>query len=265
MDYETPSYRAFSYFINREIKGAIQDIFKAVMAYLERADEVDLQYLYIDGSKFEVNANKYTWVWKRETEKSRYRLFAKITELLMDMNETLAYTGLKIQTNTEYTPDSLEAAMSGYVSFCHVDEEEFVSRRGHRKSCEQRYYEKRKEYTKKLKEYVVKLKICGPDRNSYSKMDHDTTFMRMKTDYMGNDQLLSAYNMQIGVADEYIAVAEVMQHWSDMDCFVPLKDKFYEIYGFYLKYPIADAGYGSFNNYLFCQEHGMEKYMKFPM
>ena len=82
---------------------------------------------------------------------------------------------------------------------------------------------------------------------------------------MGNDQLLPAYNIQIGVADEYIAVADVMQYRSDMDCFVPLMEKFHELYGFYPRYPVADAGYGSFNNYLFCQEHGMEKFMKSPM
>lgn len=265
MDYETPSYRAFSYFINEEIKGSVQDIFKAVMAYIETTDGVDLQHLYIDGSKFEANANKYTWVWKKATEKSRYRLFAKITKLLTDINRTLTYTGLKIETNTEYTPESLEMILSRYVFFCHIDEKKFVSGRGHRKSQEQRYYEKLKKYTEKLREYVVKLKICGSDRNSYSKTDHGATFMRMKKDFMGNDQLLPAYNIQIGVADEYIAVVDVMQHRSDMDCFVPLMEKFYEIYGFYPKYPIADAGYGSFNNYLFCQEHGMEKYMKFPM
>ncbi len=96
------------------------------------------------------------------------------------MNRTLAYTGLKIETNTEYTPDSLEAVMSRYVFFCHVDKTEFVSGRGHRKSREQRYYEKLEGYTEKLREYVVKIKICGPDRNSYSKTDHDATFMRMK-------------------------------------------------------------------------------------
>lgn len=73
---------------------------------------------------------------------------------------------------------------------------------------------------------MVKLKTCGTDRNSYSKTDHDATFMRMKKDYMGNDQLLPAYNIQIRVADEYIAVAEVMQHRSDMDCFVPLMKNF---------------------------------------
>ena len=139
--------------------------------------------------------------------------------------------------------------------------------------------------------------------------------MRMKKDYMGNDQLLPAYNIQIGVADEYIAVAEVMQHrsdtsiWqkktypditasrlsgvysvfvsifspvyasdiqigvadeyiavaevmqhrSDMDCFVPLMKKFYGIYGFYPRYPIADAGYGSFN-----KDHCDNFYPLFP-
>ena len=82
---------------------------------------------------------------------------------------------------------------------------------------------------------------------------------------MGNDQLLPAYNVQVGVADEYIAVVDVNQYRSDMDCFVPLMNKFYTTYGFYPKYPVADAGYGSYNNYIFCEQHGMEKYMKFTM
>ena len=55
------------------------------------------------------------------------------------------------------------------------------------------------------------------------------------------------------------------QYRSDTDCFVPLMDKFKAIYGSYPKYPVADAGYGSYNNYIFCEQNGMEKYMKFPM
>lgn len=141
----------------------------------------------------------------------------------------------------------------------------FVHGRGHRKTTQQRHYEKLREYTAKLEEYVEKIKICGENRNSYSKTDHSATFMRIKTDYMGNDQLLPAYNVQVGVADEYIAVVDVNQYRSDMDCFVPLMNKFYTTYGFYPKYPVADAGYGSYNNYIFCEQHGIEKYMKFPM
>ena len=112
---------------------------------------------------------------------------------------------------------------------------------------------------------MEKIKICGEERNSYSKTDHSATFMRIKTDYMGNDQLLPAYNVQVGVADEYIAVVDVNQYRSDMDCFIPLMNKFYTTYGFYPKYPVADAGYGSYNNYIFCEQHEMKKYMKFPM
>ena len=105
----------------------------------------------------------------------------------------------------------------------------------------------------------------GEKRGSYSKTDKSATFMRIKTDYMGNDQLLPAYNLQIGVCEEYIATVDVKQYASDMDCFVPLMEKFNEIYGRYPKYPIADAGYGSYNNYLYCEQHGMEKFMKFTM
>ncbi len=82
---------------------------------------------------------------------------------------------------------------------------------------------------------------------------------------MGNDQLLPAYNMQVAVCDEYIATVDIKQYESDTDCFVPLMEKFNNQYGKYPLYPIADAGYGSYNNYLYCERHGMEKYMKFTM
>jgi hypothetical protein len=89
--------------------------------------------------------------------------------------------------------------------------------------------------------------------------------MRIKTDYMGNDQLLPTYNVQIAVADEYIAMVDVNHYRSDMDCFIPLMERFSKTYGFYPRYPVADAGYGSYNNYLYCEQKGMEKYMKFTM
>ena len=82
---------------------------------------------------------------------------------------------------------------------------------------------------------------------------------------MGNDQLLPAYNVQIAVADEYIAMVDVNHYRSDMDCFIPLMEHFHDVYGLYPKYPVADAGYGSYNNYLYCEQTGMEKYMKFTM
>ena len=93
----------------------------------------------------------------------------------------------------------LDEVLSSYRILRKIDESTFVHGRGHRKTTEQRNVEKLIEYRDKLSEYVEKLEICGEDRNSYSKTDPSATFMRMKRDYMGNDQLLPAYNVQVGV------------------------------------------------------------------
>ncbi len=265
MDHQTPTYRTFGYFINEVLGDSIEDIFYDINQTLIDHENIDLQHLYIDGTKFEANANKYTWVWRKSTEKSRYRLFAKISTLIEEINKTLAFTGVKMQVNTEYVPDELREMADAYAAYCKLDTNTFVYGRGHRKTVFQRQYEQLCAYASKLDEYVEKLHICGTERNSYSKTDPDATFMRVKSDYMGNDQLLPAYNVQIGVADEFIAVLDVNHYRSDMDCFAPLMETFHRHYGMYPKYPVADAGYGSYNNYLFCEQHGMEKYMKFPM
>lgn len=265
MDNKKPSYRTFGYFINEVLDESIEDIFNDINKAIFEKDNVDLNHIYIDGSKFEANANKYSWVWKKATEKSRYRLFEKITTLFNEINVDFASSGLYIETNTEYTPDQLHKIAERYIKIWNLNPETFVYGKGHKKTVQQRQYEKLLEYTSKLEEYIEKIDICGPDRNSYSKTDNSATFMRIKKDYMGNDQLLPAYNIQVGVADEYIAVVDVNQYRSDMDCFIPLMEQFYKTYGFYPKYPTADAGYGSYNNYIYCEQKGMEKYMKFPM
>ena len=76
---------------------------------------MDLQHLYIDGSKFEANANKYSWVWKKATEKSRYCLFDKITKLLQEINEEISCTGTRLCINTEYAPEYLKESAGKYA------------------------------------------------------------------------------------------------------------------------------------------------------
>ena len=265
MDHQTPSYRTFGYFINEILQDKIENIFNDINHAIFNDEHVDLQHLYIDGSKFEANANKYTWVWKKATEKFRYKLYEKITAEIEEINAEIAWSGVQITTNPEYVPDYLNEIVEQLVLLWELDTSTFVYGSGKRKSKEQRHYEHLTTFCQKLQEYLQKIEICGPNRNSYSKTDNSATFMRIKTDYMGNDQLLPAYNVQIGVADEYIAVIDVNHYRSDMDCFVPLMEHFKQTYGFYPKYPVADAGYGSYNNYIFCEQNGIEKYMKFPM
>lgn len=265
MDHQTPSYRTFGYFINEILQDKIENIFNDINHAIFNDEHVDLQHLYIDGSKFEANANKQTWVWKKATEKFRYKLYEKITAEIEEINAEIAWSGVQITTNPEYVPDYLNEIVEQLVLLWELDTSTFVYGSGKRKSKEQRHYEHLTTFCQKLQEYMQKIEICGPNRNSYSKTDNSATFMRIKTDYMGNDQLLPAYNVQIGVADEYIAVVDVNHYRSDMDCFVPLMEHFKQTYGFYPKYPVADAGYGSYNNYIFCEQNGIEKYMKFPM
>lgn len=265
MEHHAPSYRTFGYFIENVLKSSLEELFKDINNAIFAAEHVDLSHLYINGPKFEANANKYSWVWKKAAEKSRYRLFEKVTTLLNEINDEFAGFGIRVETNTEYVPDYLDEITQRYTKIVGIDESAFVYGKGHHKPPQQRRYERLREYTAKLQEYVEKIAVCGSNRNSYSKTDHSETFMRIKTDYMDNEQLLPAYNVQFGIADEYIAAADVNQYRSDMDCFVALLEKFHETYGFYPQYPVADAGYGSYNNYIYCEQHGMKKYMKFTM
>ena len=264
MDSKTPSYHCFGDFINEEVSEGIEDIFRAVMQYIGAKDHVDMQHIYIDGTKLEANASKYSWVWRKGTEKLRYKLFGKVTALLNEINEEISYAGIHMETGTEYTPEQLEELAKRYADLTGIEPQGTGDGHRRRKTAQQRHYENLVICAKRLSDYTEKLRICGPERNSYSKTDHDATFMRMKCDHMGNDRLLPGYNIQIAVADEYIAAVDVQRYRSDMDCFIPLMEKFRKLYGYYPRYPIADAGYGSYNNYIYCRDHGMEKFMKFP-
>ncbi len=261
-----PSFMTIDNFINNFLLDSIENIFNDINSIIFDKESVDLTHIYIDGTKIEANANKYTWVWKKACITSRNRVFSYMTELINEINDTdLNYYDFKIGMRKEYTVEYAEFILKEYAKIMLVDTKTFVHGIGKRKTQIQKHYEKLSEYTERLKKYSKRISTCGESRNSYSKTDTDATFMRIKRDYMGNDQLLPAYNLQMGICDEYIAVLDVTQYASDAECFIPLIEKFKKTYGFYPKYPVADAGYGNYNNYLYCEQTGMEKYMKFPM
>ena len=124
MNCETPSYRTFGYFIRNELSECISDIFQEINNYIFNKEGVDLQRVYIDGTKIEANANKYTWVWKKATEKFRYKLFKKITKLFEEMNQY--FSDFQVQTNTEYTPDCLAEVIKRYKKTFKIKEDDFV-------------------------------------------------------------------------------------------------------------------------------------------
>ena len=261
-----PSHMTISNFIHKELSGSVDQIFNDINSYIFAREKVDTDHVYIDGTKIEANANKYTWVWKKSCIKSRNKVFERLTSLISEMNQAMAvYRRATFDTRQEYAIEYVDYILTGFLKAVGMTEADFVHGKGKRKTSLQRLYEKVLDCRKKLKEYAYKISVCGDSRNSYSKTDRDATFMRFKKDHMKNDQLLPGYNLQLAICDEYIAHYGVFAFASDMDCFQPLMDGFFKRYQKYPRYPLADAGYGSFNNYLYCELHNMEKFMKFTM
>ena len=195
-DNPPPSHMTIDNFMNKTMLENIDRIFADVNEYIFQKEQVDLNHVYIDGTKISANAGKYSWVWKKSCEKNRIKLFAKITELLENMNAGTALLGVKFDIREEYAIEYLEEILKKYIELVGFDHGKAVHGKGNHKTSEQRLIEKFSEYIERLKKYAERIKICGNDRNSYSKTDHDATFMRMKRDHMGNDQLLPGYNIQ---------------------------------------------------------------------
>ena len=265
-DMDAPSFVTIGNFIRKSLTNSIENIFLEINKVIFEKDHVDLTHTYIDGTKIEANANKYSWVWKKSCITNRDKIFTKITDLLNTINEKdLANFGIKFETRNEYAIEYIEEIINKYREQLNIDVSGFVSSKGKRKTEHQKRYQELEKYLNKIKSYAKHIEICSEKRGSYSKTDNSATFMRIKRDYMGNDQLLPTYNVQTAICDEYIAVIDVKQYASGMDCFIPLMEKFNNLYGTYPEYPVADACYGSFNNYLYCEEHGMKKFIKFTM
>lgn len=164
---------------------------------------------------------------EKSCTKNRGKVFEKISTLIDAMNlEVLGYLNVKLEKREEYAIDYVSELLEMYKLGTKLEESTFVSGCGHRKSIQQKQYQDLQGYLERLKTYEHHIEVCGEERNSYSKTDHDATFMRIKRDYMGNDQLLPAYNLQTAVCDEYIAVVDVKPYASDMECFVPLMEKY---------------------------------------
>lgn len=84
--------------MRKELTDSIEQIFQDVNTYLFEKDHVDLEHTYIDGTKIEANANRYTWVWKKSCTKNRGKVFEKISRLIDAMNqELLGYSGVKLE------------------------------------------------------------------------------------------------------------------------------------------------------------------------
>jgi len=263
-DEARPSHTTICNFINDYLIDEIENISNDIVKYIVEKQNIDTSTVFIDGTKIEAFPNKYTWVWKNACITSRDRQFKHLKVLFQNINNSsLLEPGLAFDVKDSYSIEELEKNKEYLQSIIDKESIKFVFGKGKRKQIIQRFYEKLNAIIELLKGYAEKTDKCGDHRNSYSKTDLDATFMRMKTDYMGNTALLPAYNWQLVSAGEIILYAMTSQFASDNKCFVPLMEKYKEIYGKYPDNAVADAGYGNLETFDFCEKNNIGKFMKF--
>lgn len=87
-------------FMNESRSESISDIFTEINAHIFTEEKVDLEHVYIDGTKLMANAGKCTWVWKKSSIKNRNKTFEKITVSLKEINEAVAIYSVKFGVRT---------------------------------------------------------------------------------------------------------------------------------------------------------------------
>lgn len=236
--YTIGSHMVLGRFFAKLTVPVLEDLFRQLIEALQNIDQVSFSEVYIDGTKLEANANRYSFKWKRSIEKYLRKTQDKLIAVRDDIVEQIGIPA------HEYTDDELLVKLESIV---HVLGIQFVYGPGKRKHALQRLSEKIFDLRAKKQGYEKDLAIMG-DRNSYSKTDPDATFMRMKEDHMLNGQLKPGYNFQIAVASEYIVHLGIFPNPTDTKTLIPFLENFKRIHNCLPDKVVADAGYYSEKN-----------------
>jgi len=227
------------------------DLLTQFVELLMQEGHVSLKNIYIDGTKIESAAGRYTFVWRKSVEKYQNKLKEQLIEEL----------GMPEDSSLEYVTECVKQAFNNIRNICKSKNIVFVYGIGKRKTEYQRDYENKKEKLDKLQKYEEHLSIMA-DRNSYSKTDHDATFMRMKEDHMLNGQLKPAYNVQLASSGAFIVGVMGSQKSNDLHTLKPFLEQMMPHYGEYLSNIVADAGYESVENYAYLRDKWLRPYIK---
>lgn len=257
---KAPDHTTIARFRTLHFAPCCGNVMAEVTEFLYRAGEISGETLFIDGTKIEACANKYTFVWKKTVDGNLKKLLGKLAAFVENCEELY---GIRVVYRDQVKMKHVKKLRKKLYA---LKEEEgicFVHGAGHRKSLLQKSIETLEGYLSKLKEYTKKLYVCG-ERNSYSKTDPDATFMRMKEDAMGNGQLKAGYNLQHGVDSEYIVWLATGPQPNDIPTLLPFLDGLKEHLGrlFQYKKIVTDAGYESEENYSGLEKNGQEAYIK---
>ena len=251
----TPDYRTINYFRSKRLKAHIHNLFADVVRLLHELKYLSLDVQYIDGTKIESAANRYTFVWKGSVEKNKAKLETKINSVLNEIESQIKRDQSDMGKDETPRPiDSRELKNK----LAALNEQLKDSNR----SAGKQLKKLEEEHLTRLEKYETQLEILG-DRNSYSKTDQDAVFMRLKDDHMQNGQLKPAYNTQISTEGQFITHYSIHQTAGDTTTLATHLNGFEQQYGKQSKEVIADAGYGSEENYEMMEQKQLDAYVKY--
>jgi transposase len=257
-----PDHRTVNRFRGKIMKAVIDEVFYAVVEQLLDQGYIDLEKYFVDGTKLEANANKYSFVWRKSTEKYKAGLQEKVRALLDEIDE------LEAEEEAQYGDRDLEEVGEGKE----IDSEKLkevaekinqkLKKDPKNKTLKKAKRNLEKDFIPRQEKYEEQEKIFQ-GRNSYAKTDQDATFMRMKEDHMRNGQLKPGYNIQMGTQNQFVIGYSIHQRAGDTSC---LKTHLEHVKNWLGEYPenlIADAGYGSEENYAYLQDNHVTAYVKY--
>ena len=251
-----PDFRTINYYRGKRLKEGFDTVFTQVVRLLHEEGFVSLKVQYIDGTKIESVANKYTFVWRGSVEKYDARLKAKTEALLRQIEQNHAIEDKENPVPEELTAEEVTKRVERIkekVDADNLGKEE-------RKALKQIETDS----VPRMNRYREQLETMG-SRNSYSKTDPDATFMRMKEDAMLNGQLKPGYNIQISTENQFITNFGIYQRPTDTLTMISYLESFKARYGMQSEEIVADSGYGSEENYEYMFSNGMTPYVKYNM
>ncbi|WP_418791688.1 IS1182 family transposase [Phosphitispora sp. TUW77] len=250
-----------------DMKTIIDEVFQLLVEYMAAEGLINLEEYYLDGTKIEANANRYSFVWKKSVDKNQKKLREKVKGLLEEIDraneledelygdQDLPEMGENVVNNPEAVADLVGRINEALSKKGKNDKSVKITRKAARTLV--------KDCLPRAMKYKVQLAAIGNERNSMSKTDPEATFMRMKEDHMKNGQLKPAYNVQTGTQNQFVVGFSIHQKATDTSCLKVHLEGIKKAWGSVPQKIIADAGYGSEENYEYLKEQEIQNFVKY--
>jgi transposase len=253
---EKPDHNTINRFRSERLKGVLKEVFSKVVHLLVESGHVSLQQAYVDGTKIEANANRYTFVWGKGIKYQKEKIAVQLKEL-WNYAQELASEELKDNSSTSFEQIDAEKVEQTIKQIDAAIKDKPID-----KKIKQKISNAKKNWPVNLRKYEQQQELMGK-RSSFSKTDPEATFMRMKEDHLSKGQLKPAYNLQIATNNQFILSYSIHQNPGDTVTLIPHLEEFKQLHGGLPKEVVADAGYGSQENYAYLESEQVASYIKY--